>query len=292
MPCNHHLLNACLENDAFAAAGGSFCSEKAMPSYAPNMVLEPTHMEVNLSFDLPKQTIEGCVRHTIRNPRHAVALQGSVLARELSQITFNAVSAIVQSVNEVGSEAKLDYDYDGKEIRVRFPAPFKPNEVKIVEIRYRVENPIAGLYFHVPDEVLKEKVIHCITDHETERARYWLPCIDFPAVRTTLEFNLTAPKQFTALANGAATGVKENADGTKTTSFSLTSPCPSYLICLAVGEFVEAIDEDVDGMPIRYYAPKNITAKDLMTTFGRTPAMVRWLQRKVGLKFPWPKYYQ
>ncbi|KAJ3118493.1 hypothetical protein HDU96_001312 [Phlyctochytrium bullatum] len=275
-----------------AAAGGGFCSDKALPSYAPNDVLEVIHMTISLSVDLPNEAIEGSVKHSIRNPRKHVPADGSILAAELSRITFNAVSAEIQQVLDTATGAPLDYSYDGKLLQVRFAKPFAPLETKIVEIKYRVEKPIAGLYFHVPDETIKDKVIHCITDHETERARYWLPCVDYPAVRTTLEFHLTAPKQYTSYANGADLGSNENADGTKTTSYKLDSPCPSYLICMAVGDYVEVADESVDGMPIKYIAPSNVSAEDLMTTFDRTPTMVRWLQEKVGYKFPWPKYYQ
>ncbi|KAI8850112.1 hypothetical protein BC829DRAFT_416378 [Chytridium lagenaria] len=147
---------------ASSSAGGPFASEKAVSLLPPNNVLEPKHMAVHLSFDIPKQTVQGFVRHTINNPRHTPIHEGSVLARELSQITFNAVSLDISAVVDTADGSSLDFDYDGKEIKIQGG------------------EPIAGLYFHVPDEVLKEKVLHCITDHETERARYWLPCVDFP----------------------------------------------------------------------------------------------------------------
>ncbi|KAJ3103857.1 hypothetical protein HDU97_009776 [Phlyctochytrium planicorne] len=294
MPCHHRcLLDSFSTSEAIRSSdgGSTFCSEAAIPSYAPNFVLEPTYLALTISFDFQNESIAGHVRHTIKNPRTNVATAGSVLAKELSKITLNAVSMDIHAVTDVGGNA-LDYDYDGKEIRIQWKDAFKPSESRIVEIKYKVEKPIAGLYFHVPDAVVKDTATHCITDHETERARYWLPCVDFPAVRTTLEFHLIAPKNFIALANGAETGIKDNGDGTKTTSYYLSHPCPSYILCLAVGDFVEAVDEPVDDMPIKYYAPSNFSAKDLMTTFGKTPAMVRWLQKKVGYKFPWPKYYQ
>ncbi|KAJ3103855.1 hypothetical protein HDU97_009774 [Phlyctochytrium planicorne] len=294
MPCHHRcLLDSLSASEAIRSSdgGSTFCSEAAIPSYAPNFVLEPTYLALTISFDFQNESIAGHVRHTIKNPRSNVPAAGSVLAKELSKITLNAVSMDIHAVTDVGGNA-LDYDYDGKEIRIQWKDAFKPSESRIVEIKYKVEKPIAGLYFHVPDAVFKDHVIHCITDHETERARYWLPCVDFPAVRTTLEFHLTADKNFTALANGAETGVKDNGDGTKTTSYHLSSLCPSYLICLAVGDFIEAVDEPVGDMPIKYYAPRNFSKEDLLTTFGRTPAMIKWMQEKVGYKFPWPKYYQ
>lgn len=46
-------------------------------------------------------------------------------------------------------------------------------------------------------------------------------------------------------------------------------------------------------MPVAYLGPKGyVTESDLKLSFGRTPEMVTWLEKKVGLAFPWPKYYQ
>jgi hypothetical protein len=63
-------------------------------------------------------------------------------------------------------------------------------------------------------------------------------------MRTTLAFDLTAPAHMVALANGAFVGEKVSQDGTmKTTSWKLDSHvCPSYLICIAVGDFEQVGD--------------------------------------------------
>lgn len=44
--------------------------------------------------------------------------------------------------------------------------------------------------------------VYALSDHETEKARYWLPCVDLPAVRTTAEFYLTTRAGHPAFANG------------------------------------------------------------------------------------------
>jgi aminopeptidase N len=64
------------------------------------------------------------------------------------------------------------------------------------------------------------------------------------------------------------------------------------LICIAVGHLVEVEDGTVDGIPIKYYAPKGTPADWLKRSFDKTPAMVKWIQKKLDYAFPWPKYYQ
>lgn len=55
------------------------------------------------------------------------------------------------------------------------------------------------------------------------RARYWLPTVDYPTVRTTLSWSITAPKQYTALANGTSKGTETNGDYT-TSKWELDYP--------------------------------------------------------------------
>ena len=49
----------------------------------------------------------------------------------------------------------------------------------------------------------------------------------------------------------------------------------------------------ISRMPVAYLAPKGqYTAEELKLTFGKTKDMVKWLSEKVGLAFPWAKYFQ
>ena len=98
----------------------------------------------------------------------------------------------------------------------------------------------------------------------------------------------------TPLANGKLIKEEFSADKTlKTTHWELKeAPCPTYLICVAVGHLVEVEDETVDNIPIKYYAPKNTPADWLKRSFDKTPAMMKWIQKKLDYPFPWPKYFQ
>ena len=84
---------------------------------------------------------------------------------------------------------------------------------------YTVEQPITGLNFSVPDEAYPARAEYAITDNETECARYWLPCVDYPTVRTSLEFHLRAETGMQAVANGRFVGSEDHSDGTTTTTY-------------------------------------------------------------------------
>jgi aminopeptidase N len=150
------------------------------------------------------------------------------------------------------------------------------------------------LYFNVPSKDYPLKTIHAITDNESERARYWLPCVDFPVVRTTLDFIIRHDSSFSCYTNGVMT--KSNLDsprnGFTTTYFSNEFLTPSYLICIAVGDFITVNDDPVGDIPIKYIAPRGIDPSDLKRSFGETPKMMKWLQDKLDFPFPWKKYDQ
>jgi aminopeptidase N len=87
----------------------------------------------------------------------------------------------------------LHWTYDGTHIDVTWSdaqGRFAPGEERRLRFAYTIRNPVSGLYFSVPDAAYPERSLHSVTDHETERARFWLPTVDFPAVRTTLRFEV------------------------------------------------------------------------------------------------------
>ena len=48
----------------------------------------------------------------------------------------------------------------------------------------------------------------------------------------------------------------------------------------------------MNGVAIKYFAPKDVDPANLKRAFGRTPAMLKWIQEKLDWPFPYPKYYQ
>ncbi|MHA1648308.1 MAG: M1 family aminopeptidase, partial [Promethearchaeota archaeon] len=98
------------------------------------------------------------------------------------------------------------------------------------------------------------------------------------------------------LANGKAIGEKDNGDGTKTAHWNQSFPCPSYLITLAVGEFIEYKDTPADAgkgpIPLAYYTTKNFKVEDLKRAFDKTGDYLDWMNKKFQCPLEWDKYYQ
>lgn len=84
----------------------------------------------------------------------------------------------------------------------------------------------------------------------------WFPCIDDFTDRATYEVIATVPENMTAIAGGELTDVVNNGNGTKTYSWVLENPVPTYLASIAIGDYA-LVEDTYNGVerdiPITYY---------------------------------------
>jgi len=251
----------------------------AKKNYAPDLKLVPSHIELHLTVDIDARAMSGYALITI-----TANVDGD------STINLNAVDFEELKLSTPGGE-KFSHSYDGQSIQIAFDRAFSKDESRVIRVDYGIEDPISGLNFSKPDDERPDFPYFAITDNETERACYWFPSIDFPTVRPTMEYFLTAREDLIILANGEL--VSENTEkGMKTAHWKLDYPCPSYLACFGIGEFSEFKDKPLRDIPIAYYADKSYTPEQLQRTFHATRDMLIWMEKKLGMDFPYPKYFQ
>ncbi|MFX0013216.1 MAG: M1 family aminopeptidase [Promethearchaeota archaeon] len=260
-----------------------FASTQAERHYRPDLSLEPIHQTIKLEFLIENKKAKGYVSTTIKANN-----------KDARTIKFDAIGLDIHNV-KCKSSHDLKWSYDGIKIHISWNTPFFKGEERIVDVLYTVKEPVAGMYFSYPDDVYPERPIYVGTDNETELARYWLPCVDHPVVRCTLDLYLTSDKNHTILANGKLIEERIKVNGTKTAHWKLDFPCSSYLITIAVGDFISYEDKMVDvgygEIPIAYFTTKYYSPEDLKRSFDRTPAFLQWMAEKLG-PYPFPKYYQ
>jgi aminopeptidase N len=261
-------------------AGADFTMPGAQAHYPPDLELEPVHLDIDLQVDVPGRTAHGTVT------THVKAARGGPSAIKLNAVDFLELQA------RDADGRKLGFSYDGEHLTATWDEPFQAGEERKLAVTYKVKRPVNGLHFSGPDDAYPDAPEWAATDHETERARHWLPCIDHPNVRPTLAFHLRADKRYTILANGELVKEEKHDDGTKTAHWRLEQGCPSYITCFAIGDFVRCDDGEHNGKPIAYFASKEWTAEDLKRTFGRTGAMLDWMTKKLDSEYPYPKYFQ
>lgn len=257
----------------------TFASTSAPSHYPADTRLAPVHTVIALRLDIPNLRAHGYVTHTIE------AQDSGTLPLKL-----NAVALDVQHITSPDGE--LAWFAQDDMLHITWQDAWEAGTTRDVKIEYVIEKPASGLFFSSPSKDYPEAATYAATDHETERARHWLPTIDLPNVRATLEFHLTSDITHTILANGSLVEETPNDDGTKTAHWKLDYPCPSYLICFAVGLFTRADDGAFEGVDLAYFGDHTVSSDDLMRSFGRTEVMMDWMTKKLDEPFPFPKYYQ
>lgn len=260
-------------------AGGlrEFARSTAKSHYPPDLGLEPVHAILHIDLDISERRASLKIEHALKANRGTVR-----------EIKLHGVDLLDLRVDCVTHD--VSFQYDSREITVRFDEPFEEGEERVVSLEYEVLEPSTGMFFSNPDD-FEGAGYWVATDHESERARHWFATIDLPAVKPTLEFYITADSELTILANGMCVD-ESSENGRKTAHWRLDYPCPSYITTFAVGDFAVFDDGEFEGRGLKYFAKAGTDPEDLERSFGRTGKMLAWMTEKLDAEFPFSKYYQ
>ena len=241
--------------------------------YAPDRTFDTVHVRLDLDVDIRKKSVTGTCTTTVRAFHDGV--------REL---TFDAVE--LKNVKALWAGKSCKVKYEGQKLTVRLPKALKAHEEGVVVIHYRLEKPRSGLHFIDASPSNGQQVW---SQSQPEDARYWFPCHDAPQEKATSEVVATVPDGFTAVSNGVLLHKKKT--GSKVQfHWKMEHPHSIYLICLSIGRFTE-VKDNWENIPVPYYVEKGREA-DAKRAFGKTPAMLDFFSKKIGVRYPYEKYAQ
>ncbi|MGE5660209.1 MAG: M1 family aminopeptidase [Actinomycetota bacterium] len=272
--------------DTEANGHKSFELPGARPHYNPDRPGQVEHIFLDLSLDIPDQNFHGTCSIRLNPVRSGI-----------DHLTLDAVNLKIKSV-KVG-DTKQSFEYDGQQLHVKLQDPTEPNRPITLAIAYSAEKPQRGLYFVGPDKHYPHKPTQVWTQGEDEDSRFWFPCFDYPGQLATSEIRVKVPKQFLAISNGELIHTETDGDE-KIYHWLQQQPHPTYLMTLAVGDFIESKDEwqeigpdhqVLKTVPVTYYVEKNRQA-DIDRSMGKTPRMIEFFSQAFGYPYPFPKYAQ
>ncbi len=246
------------------------------PHYSPDRPGQVEHIFLDLVLDIPKKSYHGTC--TIR----LVPVR-----RGISNLTLDAVSLDIQSVQVDG--ASVGFDCDGEQVQIQLQTATEIGKKIEIAIAYSNQNPQRGIYFISPETHYPNKPVQVWTQGEDEDSRYWFPCFDYPGQLATSEIRIQVPKPFVAISNGELLYAKD-ADDDTIYHWKQQQVHPTYLMTLAVGDFAE-IKDICQGKPVTYYVEKG-REEDARRSMGKTPRMIEFFSQKYGYPYPFPKYAQ
>jgi len=221
-----------------------------------------------------------------------------------SELLLDAKGFDIKSIQLLNAKAPktLTYKYDGRQLSIALDHAYtreQPYQVRIVYVAKPNELPAGGseaitaakgLYFINPLNKELNKPRQIWTQGETQSNSCWFPTIDHPNQRMTQEISLTVEDQFKTLSNGLLVGSKKNPDGSRTDTWRQSLPAAPYLTMLAVGDFA-VVSDTWHGKAVDYYVEPQFKAT-AKAVFGRTPEMLDFYSKKLGIEYPWEKYSQ
>jgi aminopeptidase N len=90
-------------------------------------------------------------------------------------------------------------------------------------------------------------------DNWPNRAHYWLPCVDDPADKATVDFIVTAPDHYQVIANGAKLSETLLPNNLRMVHWKESAPLPMKVVVIGVAEFAIDHTGDVNGIPVYTY---------------------------------------
>ncbi|OON80047.1 M1 family metallopeptidase [Streptomyces tsukubensis] len=124
---------------------------------------------------------------------------------------------------------------------------------------------------------------------QSSRADTFAPVNDTTMDKARWSFHLTAPKGWTAAANGTATGTRK-APGNRTTwDFRVDDPMASELLGISVDKQTKIEGRGPHGIKLRHYVPEDQVAT-YKPIVERTAGQIAWLEKTLGVRYPFDTY--
>jgi aminopeptidase N len=232
----------------------------ALPLVAQNPDVDVLHYRVDLALSL--DAIDATTELTVR----PVAPKLEALRLDFAGLTIDAVTV-------EGKAARYERYGDRLTITTgrRNAEPFR------VAIRYHGK-PRDGLLL----QANKYGDATAFADNWPNRARFWLPSIDHPSDKATVEMLVTAPASYGVIANGALVETRTLADGRRQTHWSESTPIPVH--CMVLGATEMVIVPATEAIAYWLY-PRD---REFATQFGRVPEMLAYYSAIIG-PYPYEK---
>jgi aminopeptidase N len=252
-----------------------FAPAAAMAQRLPDTAI-PAHYDITVAPDLAAAKFTGEVTIQVR------------LVRPTASITLNAAEIAFREVTVRAAgrtqTATVKLDEPKEQATLTVPAPLDAGEAT-VHIKYDgiLNDDLRGLYLSHANNRR-----YAVTQLEATDARRMFPSFDEPALKATFAVTAIIDRADSAISNGSVVSDTPGpGEGKHTIKFDTTPKMSTYLVALAVGDFV-CNGATADGIPIRICATPD---KKQLTGFALQSAqeILKYLNGYYSIKYPFKK---
>ncbi|MBN1564148.1 MAG: M1 family metallopeptidase [Anaerolineae bacterium] len=232
------------------------------------------HYALDLDVDVAANLIEGQVTITAQALHDLRAFNLDFAGFDIAAIVIN--------------DQPATWDHNDHELTVTPAEPLVTGEEFTISVHYSGEPRGLGLA-NMPNLIgwvnYGEGVF---VASEPAGAAGWYPVNDHPLDKATYSFAITVDDPYVVAANGVLQDTIAHDDGTITYLWAARDPIASYLVIVAIGDFVIQTEEGPDGLPIRNYYPPRV-ADIAEFNFMNTSDMIAFYNDTFG-PYPFEAY--
>ena len=169
---------------------------------------------------------------------------------------------------------KIDYIYESNKLKIN------PSNSKAKRRTYTVS------YYGIAERGLvidttKFGERSFFGDNWPNLARHWLPSVDHPSDKASIEFRITAPEHYDVVATGEKIEESNLDNGYKLTIYKEPAPVAMKVVTIGVTKFASRLLDEVDGIPVSAWVyPEN--RLDGFSDYGVATNVMRYFIDKIG----------
>jgi aminopeptidase N len=218
----------------------------ATDGYPRNINIDVLHYEFNISINDSTDRIEGKALIKIKfiNETNSMSFDLKGINGEGKGMSVTGVSM---------STEKVKWEQGGENLTVFFNNIVKTNDTIIFTIEYN-GIPADGLI--ISTNKFGNRTF--FADHWPNRAHNYLPCIDHPYDKASVDFIIRAPEKYDIVASGTLIEQSYLSGNMKLSHWSETKPLATKVMAFGAAEFAEQISGIVDSIPVSTWVyPEN-----------------------------------
>jgi len=205
----------------------------------PGAIADVRHYSFNLQLSDENNVIKGEATVDVRYLKNS-----DTFNLNLVKTNKAGKGMLVSAVSENGKPVKFEQDSDDVVIYV----PAKRSEDHSFTITYS-GIPADGLI--ISNNMFGHRTF--FGDNWPNRAHNWLPCVDHPADKATVDFIVTAPDHYQVVANGLQISETPLPGHLKLTHYKENSPISTKVMVIGVAEFAIENSGHVQTVPVYTY---------------------------------------
>jgi len=249
-----------------AVAIAFFCSLHAQK---PGAVIDVQQYDFSITVSDSSDVIRGTAGVTI-----IMLKETPVITLDLISKKNNGKGMTVTAVTEKGKE--LSFQHTNDVITIQLPVVARPGAKKEIVIQYE-GIPADGLI--ISENKYRQRVF--FADNWPNRARHWIPCVDHPADKASVNFSIIAPVHYQVVANGVQVEETSVGKNMKLTRYEEAVPLATKVMTVGVAAFAVQLAGQVDCIPVYSWVyPED--RKNGFYDYALAADILPWFIKKVG----------